>query len=252
MEPFDPRNPYFRRRAGRRAQGTPTLEDYHRLSEAYRTLQAEHAEMARELAAAQEALRQQAQRAAELEEALHAAQRKVAELEEWLAEARERPGAAEEAAWRERYLRLQAELDTYRRRLEERSQARIAEQQERVLQDMLSLADHLEMALQHLEQVPDTPALESYRTSLEATLRAFLETLRRYGVEPLSPQGEPFDPTLHEAVGQVASDQVPPDHVAQVVRTGYRIHDRLLRPARVLVSRGKEGRPGPEERGGGR
>ncbi len=247
MGPFDPRNPYFRRRAGGRVQGTPTLEDYRRLSEAYRSLQTEHAEMARELAAAQEALRQQAQRAAELEEALRAAQHKVAELEEWLAEARNRPETAEEAAWRERYLRLQAELDTYRRRLEERSQAQIAEQQEQVLQDMLSLADHLEMALQHLEQVPDTPALESYRANLEATLRAFLETLRRYGVEPLSPQGEPFDPTLHEAVGQVTSDRVPPDHVARVVRTGYRIHDRLLRPARVLISRGPEARPGRKE-----
>lgn len=240
MSFFDPFNPYYRRQPGRRPQGQPTLEDYRKLVEAYRQLQAEHQELSRRLAATEEALRQQTQKAMELEDALQAAQARVAELEQLLAEVERQPSRAEDEDWKERYLRLQAELDTYRRRLEERSQAQVAEQQARILRDMLSLADHLEMALQHLAQMPHGPALDSYRANLEATLRAFLDTLRRYGVEPLRPQGEPFDPGQHEAVGQVVSDQVPEDHVAQVVRTGYRMGDKLLRPARVLVSRGAE------------
>jgi molecular chaperone GrpE len=75
-------------------------------------------------------------------------------------------------------------------------------------------------------------------SNIEATRRAFLETLRRYGVERVDPQGEPFDPNVHEAIGHAPVEGVPADHVAQVVQAGYVEGDRVIRPARVLVSAG--------------
>ena len=143
--------------------------------------------------------------------------------------------------WREGYLRLRADMDNYRRRQEQRFQHIAQEDRQRILLDMLPLADHLEMALQHLAEETQGDAqtlMNTYRNNIEATLQAFRETLKRHGVEPIDALGKPFDPEYHEAVGQIPSDDIPEGHVAQVVQTGYTIDGRLLRPARVLVSRG--------------
>ena len=99
---------------------------------------------------------------------------------------------------------------------------------------MLPLADHLDLALQHAN-VKDESA-RSFVANIEATRRAFMETLKRYGVEPLEAQGKPFDPNLHEAVAHVADAQTPPEHVLQVVQVGYMDNGKLLRPARVIIS----------------
>ena len=72
----------------------------------------------------------------------------------------------------------------------------------------------------------------------ETIHRAFLDALKRYDVTPIS-AGAAFDPALHEAVGQIRRDDTPPGAVAEVVQTGYREGDRLLRPARVLVNQGE-------------
>jgi molecular chaperone GrpE len=74
--------------------------------------------------------------------------------------------------------------------------------------------------------------------NIDATRRAFLETLRRYGVERIEPTHQLFDPTRHEAIGQTPSVDVPADHVALVTQAGYAEGDRILRPARVIVSSG--------------
>ena len=66
-----------------------------------------------------------------------------------------------------------------------------------------------------------------------------METLKRYGVERLEAQGQPFDPNHHEAVGFIVDGKTPADHVAEVVQTGYMDGERVLRPARVVVSRGE-------------
>jgi len=155
--------------------------------------------------------------------------------------------------WQERYTRLQAEMDNLRKRWEQRAADRIDEERHRLLRDMLPLADHLEMALQHAESLMNEQAASeesgtaSERASeglnrqfidnIRATLQAFRTTLTRYDVEPIAAAGQPFDPNLHEAVGRVESD-APADHIAEVVQTGYISGDKLLRPARVLVSGG--------------
>ena len=142
-----------------------------------------------------------------------------------------------EASWQERYMRLQAELENLRRRLEQRAATESADNRRRILADMLPLADHLDLALQHRPQTDDVQ-VANFIGNIEATRRAFLETLRRYGVERIEPLNELFDPNRHEAIGQAASTDIPADHVAQVVQAGYADGERVLRPARVLVSTG--------------
>jgi molecular chaperone GrpE len=143
----------------------------------------------------------------------------------------------EEQAWQEKYVRLQAEVDNLRKRWEQRAASETAEARRRILNDMLPLADHLDLAMQHAP-TSDDGAVKGFLANIEATRRAFLETLRRYGVERVEPHGAPFDPNLHEAIGHAPAPGVPADHVAQVVQAGYVEGDRVIRPARVLVSAG--------------
>ena len=146
----------------------------------------------------------------------------------------------EDASWQGKYIRLQAETDNLRKRWEQRSVEKTREERNQILMDMLPLADHLEMALKHSGKVQTDnssaePKNDPFVENIQATYSAFISTLKRYNVEPIDAQDQPFDPMLHEAVGQTDYGDGPTDHVAQVVQTGYKDGDRLLRPARVLV-----------------
>lgn len=223
--------------------GRVTLEDYQQLTQTYQQLQAKAEQTARELENQTKTLAQVRQ---ELEIKSEALQRQNADMKQMEAElvwARaalqqqeraEEGNAAEELSWRERFLALQGELDALRRRWEQRFATETTNARHEILRDMLPLADHLEMALQHMHAQTDEQAQE-YVRNLEATLQAFLATLKRYQVTPIAAAGQPFDPNLHEAVGQVQDGDVPSGHVASVVQTGYVEGDKLLRPARVLV-----------------
>jgi len=189
----------------------------------------------------EEALRKQSEYQKQLEAEVVFLRAALAEANEKSAPAKSAPGksapGAENSSWQDRYLRLQADLDNLRRRLEQRSNAEVAENRRQILADMLPLADHLDLALQHLPQTED-PQVRNFIANIEATRRAFLETLRRYGVDRIEPLHEPFDPGRHEAVGATSSESVPADHVVSVVQAGYSEGDRLIRPARVLISSG--------------
>jgi molecular chaperone GrpE len=219
----------------------PTLEDYHQLVNAHQELQKKQEETARQLATSQEALRQQTKTAIDLNEELRTTKETLTATQ---AQVKSLSTRDEQAAgeWQERYLRLQAETENYRRRLEGRIATEVAQQRNQILEDMLALADHLELALQHMDrphEVQESTTVETnFRQNLEATLRAFIETLKKYGVQPLEPMGKPFDSLVHEALGHIAHAEILEDHVAAVVRTGYLVDDQLLRPARVLVSSG--------------
>ena len=176
-----------------------------------------------------EALRKQSEHQKQLEAELVFVRAALAE--------HEKAANPEDASWQDRYLRLQADVDNLRKRLEQRSIAETAENRRQILADMLPLADHLDLALQHQPQSDDVQ-MRNFVGNIEATRRAFLETLRRYGVERIDPLDDLFDPTLHEAIGMTASASAPAEHVATVVQAGYRDSERVLRPARVLVSTG--------------
>jgi len=215
--------------------GLPTLEDFQKLARAYEELKQRADEQAKqlkdkttELSVRDEALHRQSEDMKKLEaEQLF--------LRAALADAEQKLANPEEASWQERFLRLQAEVDNLRKRWEQRAVTEGAEFRQKLLLDMLPLADHLDLALQHAPALADV-AVTNFVGNIDATRRAFLETLRRYGVERIEPLGEPFDPNQHEAIGQMASGDIPADHVAQVVQAGYREGERVVRPARVLVS----------------
>lgn len=220
----------------------PTLDDYRRLLENYQALQSSYEEKEKKLHVTEEALREQTKKAIELHEAVQTSRSEIEQLRGALSHVASR-NQANDGDWQERFSRLQAETENYRRRLEQRIAADAAQQRNQLLEDMLALADHLEMAIQHLDRpVEPSPSMltneSAFRQSLEATLHAFLETLRKYGVQPIDAVGQPFNPAQHEAMGQMIHPEIPADHVAAVVRTGYVINEQLLRPAQVMVSRG--------------
>ena len=156
----------------------------------------------------------------------------------WLrAAVQEKKATPEEESWQERYQRLQSEVDSLRKRWEQRYEASVLEARHQILQDMLPLADHLDLALQHAGPVHDEQT-RNFVDNLESTRRAFMETLRRYGIERMNAEGALFDPNRHEAIGYVEHAETPAQHVIQVVQAGYLEGEKLLRPARVIVSKG--------------
>ena len=138
---------------------------------------------------------------------------------------------AEAAEWKERYLRMRADLENTRKRLERRYAEELEREKERILQAMLPVADNLEAALRHANG--EDPAL---RQGVELTLKAFRDTLASLGVRPIEALHRPFDPNLHEAVAVEAGSGAEPGTVVAEERTGYTYRERVLRPARVRVS----------------
>jgi molecular chaperone GrpE len=135
--------------------------------------------------------------------------------------------------WRDRALRLQAEAENFRKRQQRLAEERIAADRERLLRSFLSVADDLERALS-----ADGTDAESLRQGVDLTHQSLMQLLDREGAEPIQAKGEPFDPAWHEAVGTVPYQSVGAevDTVVQIVQLGYRMGDRLLRPARVIVA----------------
>ena len=137
----------------------------------------------------------------------------------------------EALVWKEHYSRLQADLENTKKRLEKRYASEAEQVRHVLLRDMLPVADNLESALQHSSNDAD-----DLRQGVTLTRRAFLEAMRRHGVEPISAMNQPFDPTLHEAMAQIEATNTASGHVAQVLQTGYTIDGELLRPAQVIVA----------------
>jgi len=219
------------------SQATPTLADYQELAKAFAELKTRFDEQGKvlqntksDLEIKNEALHRQSQDFKNLEA-------EMVFIRAAFEDAQQQLTAAGDQSWQDKYVRLQAEVDNLRKRWEQRFANESAEFRRRVLVDMLPLADHLDLALQHAPATDDA-AVKNFVGNIDATRRAFLETLRRYGVERLDPIGEPFDPNRHEAIGHAPAAGLPAEHVAQVVQAGYAEGDRLLRPARVLVSTG--------------
>jgi len=138
--------------------------------------------------------------------------------------------------WRDRALRFQAEMENYRKRQQRMADERVAADRERLLRAFLRVGDDLERALK-----ADDADAESLREGIALTHQAFASLLENEGIEPVEAEGQPFDPTWHEAVGTVpaggdGASPAKPDTVVEVLETGYRLADHLLRPARVIVA----------------
>lgn len=135
----------------------------------------------------------------------------------------------------ERFVRLYADFENFKKRAQrERDDARRAAT-ESVVTRMLPVVDNFEMALQAAHQPGTTvETLKAGVSMIQSQMRGVLAEL---GVEEISAVGQPFDPSLHDAVSQVETTEVPEGQVVQQVRKGYRCRDRLLRPASVVVAR---------------
>jgi molecular chaperone GrpE len=143
--------------------------------------------------------------------------------------------AAEVARLDDRLKRALADLDNYRKRAGREVERRVAENREAMLRDWLEPLDSLERAV-------GVDSGASLAAGLRSVLHQMETILARHGVERMAAAGEPFDPALHEAVGVREVDDVPDRTIIEVVRSGYRLGDRVLRPAQVIVSRKPERR----------
>ena len=225
-----------------------TVEDYEKLAARYQELKQQLEQQSKTL---NEQAKLLEERQTELAIKTEALQRQGADLKQaesellWTRAALEQAKQAQESAqaedWQEKYTLLQAEMETVRKRWEQRHVFEVNEARNRILEDMLPLADHLDLALQHSATL-DPEGFRSFVANIEATRRAFLETLKRYGVERVDAAGQIFDPTIHEAVGYIIDAHTPAEHVIQMTRAGYVDMDseRVLRAARVVVSKGSE------------
>jgi len=140
-------------------------------------------------------------------------------------------GSLEE--WRERALRLQAEIENYRKRQRRLAEEQILADRERLLSGLLTIVDDLERALN-----AGTTEADSLRAGVALTYQNLMRLLEQEGVEPIHAEGERFDPNWHEAVGSIPRERADaePNTVVRVVQQGYRLGRRLLRPARVVIA----------------
>ena len=132
----------------------------------------------------------------------------------------------------DRYVRAAAELENVRKRASRDVENAHKFALERFATDLLAVCDSLEMALQTDQEA----SIESLREGSEATLKLLNSILQRFGVEQVDPEGEPFDPNLHEAMTMQPSATAEPGSVLTVFQKGYALNGRLLRPARVVVA----------------
>ena len=148
---------------------------------------------------------------------------------------------AEKNDLKDKLLRTLADMENLRRRTEREIADARAYAVTGFARDMLTVADNLRRGL---ESVPEDAksgspaALTALIEGIEVTERDLLKTLERHGVKKLEPQGQKFDPNLHQAMFEMPNAEVPSGTVVQVVQSGYVIGDRVLRPALVGVAKG--------------
>ena len=141
---------------------------------------------------------------------------------------------SENAGYLDRLARLQAEFDNFRKRSAREQQDFRDYALADALKQVLPLLDSLDRALK-----TENASTEDFRAGVELIDRQFHDVLTRLGVEPIAAAGQPFDPNLHQAIQMVETDAVPDNHVVDELQRGYRIKERLLRPAMVRVAQNK-------------
>jgi molecular chaperone GrpE len=148
---------------------------------------------------------------------------------------------------KDRLLRTAAEFDNYRKRVARQHDEMVRGANERLLRELLDVADNFERALQH---GADSSGHEAFQAGMGLIFNQVRDLLTRYGVAPIDALGQPFDPTVHEAVMQVESDTYAAGMVAIELSRGYRLGGRVLRHSKVGVSSGKGRREEPDAAAG--
>jgi len=142
---------------------------------------------------------------------------------------------SENAGYLDRLARLQAEFDNFRKRSAREQQDFRDYALADALKQVLPILDSLDRALK-----TENASTEDFRAGVELIDRQFHDVLTRLGVEPITAAGQQFDPSLHQAIQMVDTDAVPDNHVVDELQRGYKIKDRLLRPAMVRVAQNRK------------
>jgi molecular chaperone GrpE len=158
----------------------------------------------------------------------------IARLREELAATRE-----EVERFRDRWMRERADLENVKKRAERERGEAVRYGTERLVGDLLQVLDDLERAIRSAEQGASGPGLLE---GVRMVAKAFLDVLARHGISRVEAVGHAFDPAHHEAVAHVEHEDHGPGMVIEEHRGGFRLNDRLLRPALVSVSKGPQGR----------
>jgi molecular chaperone GrpE len=140
----------------------------------------------------------------------------------------------------DRLLRVSAEFDNYKKRAAREMQDVIKYANEKIFKELLTVVDNLERAIEAagVDRTDDDPLVKG----IHLTLSEVLKILERHKVNPVKAMGEPFDPAYHQAMMQEEVEDQAPNTVVREMQKGYMIHDRLLRPAMVVVSKAKAGK----------
>ena len=164
----------------------------------------------------------------------------VAELQQALA-----AKAEEVRSLNDKYLRLAAEFDNYKRLIQRDQRDQIRFGNEQLLKELLPVVDNLERAIKASREGGNSDVLIQ---GVDLTLKQLTGALTRFHVTPIETVGQPFDPATHQSVTSVASKKVPEHHVVEEFQRGYLLHDRILRAAMVSVSTGQaNGAPGTDD-----
>ena len=183
----------------------------------------------------------EAEAAEDIEEAIGAeadeAVAGVADESEELAKAKQ-----EVADWQNKYLRLHAEWDTYRRRTNEQREVEKARANEKLVESLLPVLDDFERTIDYAQQ----NGTDNLLGGVEAVYAKLVNTLQTDGVEVIDPAGEPFDALQHQAVATVQDAEAYDETVAAVYQKGYKMGGKVIRPAMVTVTTGGPKRPAEE------
>jgi molecular chaperone GrpE len=147
---------------------------------------------------------------------------------------------AEAAALKDQLLRAMAETENVRRRAQREREDTLKYAAAPVIKDLLGVADNLQRALESVPEdlVAENEQMKNLRLGVEMTRKELQAVFERHAIRSIDPLGEKLDPHLHEAMYEVEDPSKSAGTVIQVIQAGYRLHDRLLRPARVGISKG--------------
>jgi len=168
----------------------------------------------------------------EIEREMYAAAQEAAAASEPPSAAAPAPVDEETQQLRDRYLRLLADYENFRRRSEREKADFYKYAMAGVLKDLLPVLDNFDRALDHAEQGDD------FHRGVLLIYKQLFDVLEKHGLRPIEESGVPFDPNIHEAVVREEDPSVPSHTVTAVLQKGYFLHDRLLRPAMVKVAVG--------------
>jgi len=146
---------------------------------------------------------------------------------------------------RQRALRVMADFENHKRRVRKERETFLLYSNEKLLKDLLPVLDDLERAVDQAEAGGDQ-TLDSFVQGVRLILGRILGVLERSGVTSFASIGEPFDPTLHEAVMQRLDEEAPPSSVLEDLEKGYMLYNRLLRPAKTVVNALRASRSAPK------